>query len=74
MTFDLQQAITIRNMQRFFRNKLYYIPIKDTYSELSVFWSSDTEIRINELRFSDSVSLSYKMRLTSVIHFCGEVT
>ena len=31
----------------------YYIPITDTTLELSVFWPSDTESQINELRFSD---------------------
>ena len=30
----------------------------------SVFWPSDTESRINKLSFSDSVSLSFKTRLT----------
>ena len=44
----------------------YYIPINDTTLEMSVFWPSDTESRINELRFSDSISLSFKARLTSV--------
>ena len=29
----------------------YYIPITDTTLELSVFWPSDIESRINELRF-----------------------
>ena len=53
---------------------LYYIPINDTTLELSVFWSSDTESRINELRFSESISLSFKTRLTSVTCFCGDVT
>ena len=42
---------------------LYYIPINDTSFELSVFWPSDTESWINELRFSDSISLSFKTRL-----------
>ena len=43
------------------RNKiLNYIPINDTSFELSVFWLSDTESQIIELRFSDSVSLSFK--------------
>ena len=51
----------------------YYIPINDTYSELSVFWPSGTEIRINELRLSDSVSLSFKLKLTSVSCFCGNI-
>ena len=55
--------------------RLYYIiPITDTTLELSVFWPSDTESRINELRFSESISLSFKTRLTSVIGFCGDVT
>ena len=53
---------------------IYYILINDTTFELSVFWPSDTESRINELRFSDSVSLSFKTRLKSVTCFCGDVT
>ena len=52
----------------------YYIPINDTAFKLSVFWPSDTESRINKLRFSDSVSLSFKTRLTSVTCFCGDIT
>ena len=52
----------------------YNIPINDTSFELSVFWLSDTEDWINELRFSDSVSLSFETRLTSVTCFCGDVT
>ena len=52
----------------------YYIPITNTTLELSVFWPSDTESRINELRFSDSISQSFKTRLTSVTCFCGGVT
>ena len=51
-----------------------YIPIHDTSFDLSVFWSSDTERRINELRFSESISLSFKTRLMSVTCFCGDVT
>ena len=39
---------------------VYYIPITNTTLELSVFWPSDTESRINELRFSESISLSFK--------------
>ena len=39
-------------------NDVYYIPIADTTLELSVFWPSDTESRINELRFSESISLA----------------
>ena len=46
--------------------KPYYIPINDTMFTLSVFWPSDTESRIEELRFSDSVSLSFKTRLMSI--------
>ena len=53
---------------------IYYIPIIDTTFEMSVFWPSDTESRINELRFSESISLSFKTRLTSVTCFCGDVT
>ena len=53
---------------------LYYIPINDTTFKLSVFWPSDTESWINELRFSGSVSLSFKTRLTRVTCFCGDVT
>ena len=50
---------------------LYYIPINDTTFKLSVFWPYDTESRINKLRFkfSDSVSLSFKTRLTLVTCF-----
>ena len=55
-------------------NQIYYIPITDTTSELSVFWPSDTESRISELRFSESISLSFKARLTPVSCFCGDVT
>ena len=47
----------------------YYIPINGTSVDLSVFWLIDTESRINELRFSDSISLSFKTRLTSVSCF-----
>ena len=57
-----------------YKTVFYYIPITDTTLELSVFWPSDTESRINELRFSESISLSFKMRLTSVTCFCGDVT
>ena len=53
--------------------QIYYIPITETILELSVFWPSDTGIRINELRFSESISLSFKTRLTSVTCFCGDV-
>ena len=56
-----------------YRKDFYYIPIYNSSIELSVFWLSDTESRINELRFSDSVSLSFKRRLTSVTCFWGEV-
>ena len=55
------------------RSFYYYIPITDTTLELSVFWPSDTESRINELRFSESILLSFKMRLTSATCFCGDI-
>ena len=48
-----------------------YIPITDTTLELSVFWPSDTESQINELRFSESISLSFKTRLTTVTCFAA---
>ena len=53
--------------------QFYYIPINDTTLELSVFWPSDTESRINELSFSESISLSFKTSLTSITCFCGDV-
>ena len=53
---------------------IYYIPVNDTMFNLSVFLPSDTERRINELRFSDSILLSFKTRLTSVTCFCEDVT
>ena len=55
-------------------NSFYYILINDTTFKLSVFWPSDTESRINVLRLSESISLSFKTRLTSVTCFCGDVT
>ena len=61
-------------MKHPFDTTSYYIPINDTYFELSFFWPFDTERRINELRFSDSISLSFKTRLTSVTYFYGNVT
>ena len=51
-----------------------YRLLTDTTLELSVFWPSDKESRINELRFSESISLSFKTRLTSVTCFCSDVT
>ena len=48
---------------------IYYIPINDKSFKLSVFWPSYTESRIKEPRFSDSVSLSFKTRLTSITCF-----
>ena len=50
---------------------LFSIHINDTSFELSFFWQYDTESRINELRYSDSVSLSFKTRLTSVTCFAA---
>ena len=62
------------SIQRLYFIQIYYIPINDTSFELSIFWPSDTESQINELRFSDSISLSFNTRLTSVTCFCGNVT
>ena len=56
------------------RKTIINMTITDTTLELSVFWPSDTESRINELRFSESISLSFKTRLTSVTCFCDDVT
>ena len=55
------------------KGPLNYIPINDSSFELSVFLLSDTEGWINELRFSDSVSLSFKTRLMVVTCFCSDV-
>ena len=63
----------LKQLSRVYLNPFYYIPITDTTLELSVFWPSDTESRINELRFSESISLSFKTRLTSVTCFFGDV-
>ena len=59
---------------QYFMLLYYYIPINDTTLELSVFWPSDTESRINELRFSESISLSFITKLTSVTCFCFDHT
>ena len=48
------------------------MPINDTMFELSVYWPSDTESRINVLRFFEPVSLSFKTRLMSVTCFCAD--
>ena len=45
------------NMQNVTNKYKYYIPINDTSFELPVFWPSDTESQINELRFSDSITI-----------------
>ena len=51
----------------------YYLAINDISLKLSLFWLSDTESRNKELRFSDSVSLPFQTRLTSVTCFCSYV-
>ena len=48
--------------------------MNDTSFEPSVFWPSDTESRIKELRFSDSISLSFKTRLTGPRSAVGNVS
>ena len=55
-------------------NTRWLVAINDTTFELSVFWPCDTESQNNELRFSDSISISFKTRLMSVTCFCGNVT
>ena len=53
------------NTQGWFKVKKHYlIPIHDTSFELSVFWPSDIESPINKVNFSDTVSQSFKKRLT----------
>ena len=47
-------------------NSVYHKPIYDTPFELHLFWSSDTERRI-KLMFSESVSLSFKTRLLTLL-------
>ena len=46
---------------------IYYIPINDTPFQLHVFWPFDTEKRI-KLIFSESVLLSLKMRLMTLLN------
>ena len=50
-TLNLKNNIHVPMFEKIF----YYIPINDTSFELSVFWTSETESQINELRFSDSI-------------------
>ena len=45
------------------------IPKNDTSFEPSIFWPSDTERQMNESRFSDSKSLSFKTRVMPVTCF-----
>ena len=75
--FRLVCAVVVNIQQNMFSHNMahtiYYISINDTMFELSAFWPSDTESRINKLRFSDSVSLSFKTRLMSVTCFCCDV-
>ena len=68
---DIKQSLLFIDITKYI---FYYILITDTTLELSVFWPPDIESRINELRFSESISLSFKTRLTSVTCFCGDVT
>ena len=67
-------CIVFSKSHRMLNTKIYNIAINDTIFELSVFWPSDTESRINELRFSDSISLSFKISLMLVTCFCSDVT
>ena len=50
---------------------IYYIAINYATFKLSVFCPSDTLHQINEPRFSDSVSLSFKTRLKSITYFAA---
>ena len=69
---DVEETYEPEKVCYFLTYFFLYKPINDTSFELSVFWLSDTENRINELRFSGSISLSFKTRLTSVSCFCGD--
>ena len=71
LRFIKEVAITLKVNMKLCSIFSYYIPINDTSIELSVFWLSYTENQINELRFTDSVSLSFI--LTSVTCFCDDV-
>ena len=51
----------------------YHKPINDTMFELSAFEPSHTESHINEIRFSDFISLSFKTRLTWVTCFAARL-
>ena len=51
--------------------KFYYIPISDTPFELHAFWPFDRESRI-KLTFSESVSLSLKTRLMTLLNLPQE--
>ena len=45
------ESIHVKMLMQHMLSFFYYIPINDTTFKLSVFWPSDTENRINELRF-----------------------
>ena len=49
-----------------------YIPIYVTHLLNCLFLPFDTDSQINKLRLSDSVSPSFKTRLTSVNCFCSD--
>ena len=52
--------------------KVYHIPINDTAFEVHVFLPSDTERHI-KLTFFESVSLSLKTRLMTLLNMPGVV-
>ena len=54
-----------------FDNLLCYMPINDIPFELFVFLPADPENRINELRFSESISLSYHVHVLQLIFLLG---
>ena len=71
MTHDIAKIDNYSVYRQLGNNFFYYLPMNDPTFELSVFWPSDTESQINELRFSESISLSFKTRLTRLTAFAA---
>ena len=55
------------------KSNFHYIPINVTPFELTVFWPSDIEHSI-KLTFTESVSLSLKMRLMMLLNISQEMS
>ena len=75
LSYFISKQVRIFHGKKLSDKKIYYyIPLNDRTLELTVFLPSDTESLINELRFSESISLSFKTRLMSVTCICSNVT